>query len=106
MEFANLVLVKQVEIPDDRTPVLMNKRYVIGADPAHQKGVLSGVNVFSIYDKVNMSFSVTTVTKKTFPDWLDWISHSSLCPKKCESTISRKFINRDGTATNKAQIRH
>lgn len=106
IEFSDLQIVHKV---DDKEYLLMKKRYVLGAEPCEQKGVLSGVNVFTIYDRTNMRIVSKTVTVKPFEHWLDWVlrvnEKTEMRIRKSECKISKKFINYDGSATNPNQIR-
>jgi hypothetical protein len=106
IQFSQLKIEQRVE---DIDPIFSTKRYVIGADPFNQRGVLSKSNVFVVYDKYTMREQSRTVTKLTFDKWLEWIlKHTeSSCFKLCkrEYIVSYKFINKNGTATNPVQIR-
>lgn len=106
IEFSDLQIVKQVEV---EIPVVNTKRYVIGADPAFQEGVLSGINVFTVYDKYVMRYISKTRTKMPFDQFVEWVLRESnktvvTYPKR-EIIISKKFINVNGTATNPVQVR-
>lgn len=106
LQFTDLQIVKEVE---DLTPVFNTKRYVIGCDPCDQEGVLSKINVFSVYDKYTMRVISRTKTVKPFDEFVKWILKTNnktvVTYSKRECSISRKFINRDGTATNPVQVR-
>lgn len=106
IEFSQLEIVHKVE---DTQLLMMKHRYVIGAEPAEQKGILSGVNVFTIYDKQVMRIVSKTTTSQPFDKWLNWVltvnKKTEVPIRKGECFVSRKFINKDGRATNPAEIR-
>lgn len=106
IQFSQLKIVNEVE---DKEPLFNTKRYVIGADPFDQKGVLSKSNVFVVYDKYTMREQSRTVTKLPFERYLEWILRhtDTSCFKLCkrEYAVSTKFINKDGSATNSVQVR-
>ncbi len=106
IDFKELQIVTKVE---DKELLLMKKRYVLGAEPTEQKGVLSNVNVFTIYDRYAMRIVSKTVTTQKFETWLNWVlkvgKNTEVPIRKTECKISRKFINKDGSATNPTQIR-
>lgn len=106
IEFSQLEIVHKVE---DKQLLMMKQRYIMGADPFEQKGVLSGINVFTIYDKQMMRIVSKTVTTQSFDKWLNWVlmvnKKTEVPIRKGECFISHKFINKNGSATNPAELR-
>lgn len=63
-------------------------RYVIGVDPFDFEE--RGMNVFKIYDKLNMSYCLRVRTKRSFEETVEKMMHTFY---KNDVIISKKFID-------------
>jgi hypothetical protein len=98
IDFSSLKI-EQSPVEAYKQEVLLSNRntYIIGADPFDMNETRNGVvcNVFKVYDKINMRYTMRMVTKKSFNDAVEIIYKIFNTTPRNQFYVSTKFI-KDG----------